>query len=108
MSRLSRIMGVVGAAALLACSDQPTAPARTALSPPGASFNRLDDGPANAHLLVTGLHRARGSAVGPDGALYVTESEVGRISRVDPEDGTVTTFASGLPTSPLAAGGAEC
>ena len=38
-----------------------------------------------------------GSTVGPDGALYVTESAVGRISRVDPETGQVTTFASGLP-----------
>ena len=105
LRRISVIMSAVGTAALLACSDQPTAPSRTALSPPGASINRLERGSANAHLLVTGLHRARGSAVGPDGALYVTESEVGRISRVDPEDGTVTTFASGLPTSPLAAGG---
>ena len=113
MSKHSRIMSMVaaaagaavGTAALLACSDEPTALSTTALSPPGASANRVEHGSANAHLLVTGLHRARGSAVGPDGALYVTESEVGRISRVDPEDGTVTTFASGLPTSPLAAGG---
>jgi len=105
MSKLSRIMGVVAAATGVACSDQPTAPSRTTLSPPATSFSHFEHGSANAHLLVTGLHRARGSAVGPDGALYVTESEVGRISRVDPEDGTVTTFASGLPTSPLAAGG---
>jgi len=105
LRRISVILSAVGTAALLACSDQPTAPSRTALSPPSASFNRFEQRTANADLLVTGLHRARGSAVGPDGALYVTESEVGRISRVDPEDGTVTTFASGLPTSPLAAGG---
>src|SRR5204863_8222399 len=84
----------VGAAALVACSDQPSAPARTALSSLAASTHRFEDGSADAHLLVTGLHRTRGSAVGTDGALYVTESEVGRISRVDPEDGTVKTFAS--------------
>ena len=111
MSQLSRIVAMaaaagaaVGTAALIACSDQPTAPSPT-LSPLAASTHRLEDRSADAHLLVTGLHRARGAAVGPDGALYVTESEVGRISRVDPEDGTVTTFASGLPTSPLGAGG---
>jgi sugar lactone lactonase YvrE len=38
-----------------------------------------------------------GSTIGPDGALYVTESAAGRISRVDPQTGDVTTFASGLP-----------
>jgi hypothetical protein len=89
-------------AGLFACSDVVTAPSRTAVSPSGASFEHA---PATASLLVTGLHRARGSTVGPDGALYVTESEVGRISRVDPETGSVTTFASGLPISPLGAGG---
>ena len=38
-----------------------------------------------------------GSTVGPDGALYVTDSTAGRVQRVDPRDGTVTTFADGLP-----------
>ena len=89
-------------AGLLACTDGVTAPSRTAVSPSGASFEHA---PTTASLLVTGLHHARGSTVGPDGALYVTESEVGRISRVDPETGSVTTFASGLPISPLGAGG---
>ena len=50
-----------------------------------------------ATLLVTGLEGGSGSTVGPDGALYATETAVGRISRVDPETGQVTTFASGLP-----------
>ena len=47
--------------------------------------------------LVTGLEGGSGSTVGPDGALYVTEGAAGRISRVDPKTGDVTTFASGLP-----------
>jgi hypothetical protein len=47
--------------------------------------------------LVTGLEGAMGSTIGPDGALYVTEGAVGRISRVDPQTGEKTTFASGLP-----------
>jgi hypothetical protein len=52
--------------------------------------------------LVTGLAGGSGSTVGPDGALYVTEGLAGRVSRVDPRTGAVTTYASGLP--PLLAG----
>jgi hypothetical protein len=49
---------------------------------------------------------ASGSTVGPDGALYVTEGLVGRVSRVDPQTGAVTTFAEGLPPSLIGIGGA--
>ena len=52
------------------------------------------------------LASGSGSAVGPDGALYVTEGATGRVLRVDPETGAVTTFASGLPTSIIGIGGA--
>src|SRR6266404_2208768 len=52
-----------------------------------------------ATLLATGLEGTQGSTVGPAGALYVTECLLGRIWRVDPETGQVTTFASGLPAS---------
>jgi hypothetical protein len=55
--------------------------------------------------LVSGLEGASGSTVGPDGALYVTEGAVGRISRVNPKTGEVTTFASGLPRSIIGFGG---
>jgi hypothetical protein len=54
-------------------------------------------GGPTATRLVTGLEGAMGSTIGPDGALYVTEGAVGRISRVDPQTGEKTTFASGLP-----------
>jgi hypothetical protein len=59
-------------------------------------------------LLVDGLQGALGSTVGPDGALYVTEATLGRISRVDPKTGEITTFASGLPPRifPIPFGGA--
>ena len=57
-----------------------------------------------AALLVTGLQGATGSTVGPDGALYVTEGAAGRISRVDPQTGELTTFASGLPKAIPAVG----
>jgi len=56
--------------------------------------------------LVMGLAGGSGSTVGPDGALYVTEGLAGRVSRVDPQTGTVTTFASGLPPSLIGIGGA--
>jgi sugar lactone lactonase YvrE len=56
--------------------------------------------------LVTGLAGGSGSTVGPDGALYVTEGFAGRVSRVDPETGEVTTYASGLPPSIVGIGGA--
>jgi hypothetical protein len=56
--------------------------------------------------IASGLQGASGSVVGPDGALYVTEGAVGRIARIDPETGAVTTFASGLPGWVVGLGGA--
>jgi sugar lactone lactonase YvrE len=56
--------------------------------------------------LVTGLEGAQGSTIGPDGALYVTEGAAGRVTRVDPETGATSTFASGLPPSLIGVGGA--
>ncbi len=64
-------------------------------------------GPFSASAqFVTGLQGASGSAVGPDGALYVTEGAVGEITRIDPWTGQKTTFASGLPPSWIGIGGA--
>ena len=57
-------------------------------------------------LLASGLEGASGSTVGPDGALYVTEGAAGRVSRVDPQTGEITTFAEGLPPAILPIGGA--
>jgi hypothetical protein len=62
--------------------------------------------PPTLTQLLTGLEGGSGSTVGPDGALYVTESAAGRISRVDPRTGEITTFASGLPKSIVGIGGA--
>jgi len=55
-------------------------------------------GDSTAQRLVAGLEGGSGSTIGPDGALYVTESAAGRITRVDPQSGATTTYASGLPT----------
>lgn len=52
-----------------------------------------------ATLLASGLEGSIGSTVGPDGALYVPEGAAGRISRIDPDTGEITTFATGLPKS---------
>ncbi len=49
------------------------------------------DGPCTDDICGTG------STVGPGGDLYVTDSTAGRIQRIDPRRGTVTTFADGLP-----------
>jgi hypothetical protein len=61
----------------------------------------------SASLLVSGLQGSFGSTVGPGGDLYVAEGAARRVSRIDPETGTVTTFASGLPAQVIpGAGGA--
>ena len=74
------------------------APSAATAAPPTAA--------PNPTRLVTGLEGGSGSTVGPDGALFVTEGAAGRISRVDPKTGAVTTFASGLPKAILPFGGA--
>ncbi len=75
------------------------APTATATAAPPAAER-------NPTRLVTGLEGGSGSTVGPDGALYVTESAAGKVSRVDPKTGNVTTFASGLPKALIGFGGA--
>ena len=60
------------------------------------------------HVVVSGLDGGSGSAVGPDGALYVPEPVSGEVSRIDPESGATTVVASCLPPQVLVgdAGGA--
>jgi sugar lactone lactonase YvrE len=85
--------------ALIACGDAKTlvAPAETepALSKGGATKLAVP----TARLLASGLEGGFGSTVGPDGALYVAETAAGRIARVDPETGALSTFANGLPVN---------
>jgi hypothetical protein len=93
MNRIGRFL--IGSSLLMAVVAMITPSAQSA-PPPSVS--------PTAALLVTGLQGATGSTVGPDGALYVTEGAAGRISRVDPQTGELTTFASGLPTAIPAVG----
>ena len=59
--------------------------------------NQVSAAEPSAELLTSGLAGGSGSTVGPDGALYVTEGDTGKVLRVDPATGAMTTFASGLP-----------
>lgn len=70
-----------------------------------ATFTMLG-APSAQVLLTSGLQGGSGSTVGPDGALYVTERAAGRISRIDPWTGDVTTYADGLPPAGFELGGA--
>jgi hypothetical protein len=79
-------------------------PAVTDPATPGLVGEALS--PPAAVLLAAGLEGASGSTVGPDGALYVTEGAAGRLSRVDPDTGDMTTVATGLPPSIVGLGGA--
>ncbi len=77
-----------------------------AMFAPSAASAAPPYGGATASLLVAGLEGGAGSTIGPGGALYVTETAAGRITRVDPRTGATSTFASGLPRSVVGIGGA--
>jgi hypothetical protein len=57
--------------------------------------------PTGGELLASGLQGSIGGAIGPDGALYVPEGATGEITRIDPDTGSKSTFASGLPPAPF-------
>ena len=82
------------------------AAALIAMVAPCVASAQPPSGAPRATLLASGLQGTIGSTVGPDGALYVPEGAVGRITRVDPKTGAKTTFASGLPPAIVSIGGA--
>lgn len=86
-------------AGLAACESEP-------VTAPGDDTARAPAPASAPTLLVSGLEGASGSTIGPGRYLYVTEGAAGRVSRVDPKTGAVTTFASGLPPSVIGIGGA--
>ena len=64
-----------------------------------------DGGPV-VSLLVSGLQGASGGTIGPDGALYVTEGAIGRVTRIDPRTGRTSALVTGLPRQIIPIGGA--
>jgi sugar lactone lactonase YvrE len=62
--------------------------------------------PPEAELLVSGLQGTSGATIGPDGALYLTEADIGQVTRVDRRTGETSVFASGLPAKVIGLGGA--
>jgi hypothetical protein len=71
---------------------------------PSAASAHHPPGARAPSLLAAGLAGGMGSTVGPGHKLYVAEPLEGRIARVDPETGAVTTFADGLPKESPAVG----
>jgi len=63
------------------------------------------DEPPTVTQIASGLAGTIGGAIGWDGALYVPESALGQITRVDPVTGATSVFASGLPVGPPDVGG---
>ena len=57
-------------------------------------------------VLASELQGTTGSAIGPDGALYVPEGLTGDVTRIDLRTGRQSTFASGLPERVVDIGGA--
>jgi hypothetical protein len=76
-----------------------------ALAPSTASAHHRR-GPEVTELAVFGTGLGSGSAIGPDGALYVTDGNAGSVLRIDRRTGQVTPYATGLPTQVLGIGGA--
>ena len=93
---ISRGLVVICAGLLMGGCDPTTAP-DSAKEPVARVERDAHRAGPSAVLLASGLEGAFGSTIGPDGALYVIEGGAGRISRVDPRSGVITTFASGLP-----------
>ena len=102
---VARIRALVVLAALIVSSLPGVAPIAGAASDPAGHHDHcsMAHGP---ELLVSGMASGSGSTIGPHGALYVTEGKAGRVLRVDPKSGDVTTFAEGLPKSIVGIGGA--
>jgi hypothetical protein len=73
--------------------------------PAGAQALKASTPPMEVTKLADGLQGSIGATIGPDGALYVAEGELGRITRIDPTTGNASTFATGLPPRVIPLGG---
>lgn len=91
MSMITRMGSAVTLTVALLAPGVPAAAASESGTPRVTELASFVDGPCTDDICGSG------STIGPDGALYVTDSSDGRIQRIDPWQGTVTTFADGLP-----------
>jgi hypothetical protein len=106
MHRLVPFSFAVAGLLLAGCSDAGLTPVQPDEIRTATSDRKANNAPvAPTPQLLATLESAFGSTVGPGGALFVTEPVAGRISRVDPTTGAVTTFASGLPINAIGGGG---
>jgi len=103
--RVSRNRALVVLLAFIVSSLPGVATIAIAASDPAHGPDRCSNADA-PELLVSGMASGSGSTIGPDGDLYVTEGIGGRVLRVDPETGDLSTFAEGLPKSIVGIGGA--
>ena len=62
--------------------------------------------PSEPVLITSGIQGASGGTIGPDGALYVTESQTGSVLRINTRTGASSVFATGLPAQVIGLGGA--
>ena len=91
MSRMGRLAVAVTLVVAFIAPGVPAAAAGGAGRPKVTPLATVASGPCTDDICSTG------STLGPDGALYVTDSTAGRIQRVDLRRGSVTTYADGLP-----------
>jgi len=106
--RRSRRCSLVMLVALVA-SSLPGVARIVAASPGAGPAHAAQEGRCKGNTpsrLRTGPAGGSGSTVGPDRALYVTEGAAGRVTRVDPKTGDITTMATGLPKAIIGIGGA--
>lgn len=100
MSFLSRTVLTVALVVGLVAPATPAHASGRAAGPRVTELATYAEGPCTDDICGSG------STVGPDGALYVTDGSRGRIQRVDPRSGAVSTYADGLPPAiPGAVGG---
>lgn len=78
----------------------------TSVAPVTAMATSQPPAPGTTTLATFGSGLASGSAIGPDGALYVTDPNGGSLLRIDVDTGEVTTIAEGLAPQTLGVGGA--
>jgi hypothetical protein len=87
----SRLAVVTAVAIALIVPGAQTAGAAKPAEPTVTELATFVDGPCTDGIC------GAGSTIGPDGALYVTDSTRGRIQRIDLTTGRVSTYADGLP-----------